>query len=1016
MVVGLGVLVVGAAAATAAGLAGAGRWWALSAVGAGGAAGAFVPSLVSAVLDRQRGRIEARAALEAASGRVEVSAESSPATLLRPDRGVVAFRGRERELAELRAWCAGDGRPVRLLVGPGGVGKTRLARRLAEELTGQGWDCRFVRQGREAEVVDLAMDSAHRPLLLVVDYAETAVGLSRMLEAVTRAPGSVRLRVLLVARGTGEWWERLEASTFQLREAFAPPLALEPGLGDDTALDEVVRDALRDFGRALDLAPPPQVEIVLKQDSPPVLVVHAAALVALLSARDTAHEHARVVVEMGVLDEMLRHEAVYWQRSAEPAGLAELDATTRRRAVALACVADASDEASAASLLTAVPDLRGPAEAVRRKTARWLRQLYAPGFAESWFGSLQPDLLAERHVADQFAACPELADACVAGMTHEQARRPLGVLARAMDHHKDAATVAERLVTQHPALVAPAIEVALGTGERFADLLTRILPGLLMSAEDAEHADAALPASTVLLAEAAVLLARRTFESLSPDADPRMQVRRRQHLALRLAQAGRSSEALPYNQQAVTICREQMARDPERFTPLLAETVNDLSVRLSEVGRTVDALPHGQEAVTLLRATARHDQELLPSLAAALMNLGVWLWQTGRAQEAVPNTGEAVLIYEDLVHTTGGRFVPEWAAALDNLGVQLHAVGQLDEAVRRSTLAVSLRLQLAEAVPDQYEPDAARTVTNYGMILRDAGRTQQARDALRRAVAMLRGLESRYPGRFRQPLLRALRGLLEIGGLDRDEERAAAREVLVLSADLLPPEHRPVTDLMLRQDDLDEQARRHEQAGGLRAAVACLTEALDVTHQLARLEPRVHDASLARRLNFLAIKLAALKELPEALRHSHEAVRTQRKVMARDPATAREPLAGYLRNLGRWQVAADRMDEAVLALEEAANLHEHLESSDARDEDLATALGDLMIALASTHRFSQAVVHGKRALQIWERRTLTHPQDARDHILICLANLAACHEALGDHAQARRYAQRAGTLGALESE
>lgn len=579
MVVGLGVVVVGAATASAAGLAGAGRWWALSAAGAGGVAAAFVPLLVSAVLDRQRGRAEARAALEAASLRVDVLAESGPATLLRPDRGVVAFRGRERELAELRAWCAGDGRPVRLLIGAGGVGKTRLARRLAAELTEQGWECRFVRQGREAEIVDLAVETGQRPLLLVVDYAETAAGLPSMLEAVTRAPDGVRLRVLLVARGEGEWSERLEASARELREALAPPLTLEPGLGDGTTLDEAARDALRDFSHALDLTPPPRAEIVLHQASSPVLVVHAAALVALLNTRDTAHEAVRVVVGMGVLDELLRHEAVYWQRSAEPAGLAELDATTRRRVVALACVADTSDEAGAASLLTAVPDLRGSAEALRRKTARWLRQLYDPGSPESWFGSLQPDLLAERHVADQFAACPELADECVSRMTDEQARRPLGVLARAMDHHKDAAAVTERLFMQHPALVAPAIEVALSTGERLADLLTRVLPGLPMSAEDAERANAALPGSTVLLAEAAVLLARQILEALPPGADPSMQVWRRQHLALRLAQAGRSAEALPYNERAVAICREQVARDPEHFTPVLAAAENDLSVR-----------------------------------------------------------------------------------------------------------------------------------------------------------------------------------------------------------------------------------------------------------------------------------------------------------------------------------------------------------------------------------------------------------------------------------------------------
>lgn len=491
LIVGLGVLAVGGATAVAAALAGASKWWALPAAGAGGVAGAFAPSLVSAVLERQQRRAEISAELGRASDPLRrLSGESSPATLLRPDRGVVAFRGRERELAELRAWCAGDARPVRLLVGAGGIGKTRLVRRLAAELAGQGWECRFVRQGREAQIVDLALEATSAPVLLVVDYAESATGLARMLEAVIRAPGGARLRVLLVARGIGEWWERIESSAFQLRAALAPPLALEPDLGDGAAPQDVVRDALRDFGAALDIAPPPRFEIVLNQVSPPVLVLHAAALVALLGARGTAGEAVRVVVEMGVLNELLRHEAVYWHRSAPTAGLAELDATTRRRLVALACVTHAPDEAGTASLLTAVPDLRDSPEAVRRKTARWLRQLYDPGAPPSWFGSLQPDLLAERHVVDQFTACPELADACVADMTDEQARRPLAVLARAMEHHKDAAAVAERLVTRHPALVAAAIEVALGIGEHLAGLLTRVLPALAMSAAMALACDA----------------------------------------------------------------------------------------------------------------------------------------------------------------------------------------------------------------------------------------------------------------------------------------------------------------------------------------------------------------------------------------------------------------------------------------------------------------------------------------------------------------------------------------------
>ena len=51
---------------------------------------------------------------------------TSPASLLRADAGVVAFRGRAELLERLRTWCAESaGLSGQLAVGPGGQGKTR---------------------------------------------------------------------------------------------------------------------------------------------------------------------------------------------------------------------------------------------------------------------------------------------------------------------------------------------------------------------------------------------------------------------------------------------------------------------------------------------------------------------------------------------------------------------------------------------------------------------------------------------------------------------------------------------------------------------------------------------------------------------------------------------------------------------------------------------------------------------------------------------------------------------------
>jgi hypothetical protein len=63
--------------------------------------------------------------------------QHSPASLLRADRAVVPFYGREQLRHDLLGWCRNDPAEVsvRLLTGPAGHGKTRLAHHLIHQLT-----------------------------------------------------------------------------------------------------------------------------------------------------------------------------------------------------------------------------------------------------------------------------------------------------------------------------------------------------------------------------------------------------------------------------------------------------------------------------------------------------------------------------------------------------------------------------------------------------------------------------------------------------------------------------------------------------------------------------------------------------------------------------------------------------------------------------------------------------------------------------------------------------------------
>jgi tetratricopeptide (TPR) repeat protein len=442
LLLAIGLAATGAAVAY---LLGGGRWAVVGAM-IGAVSGAFAPSAYDGMVNRAA-RHEAWRAV------AEKPPPQSWARLLDPRREVVRFLGRETELTALIDWCEDDqaGR-LRLITGPGGVGKTRLSVELADRMRQLGWSSERVADGSEADVISRLRAVKRGRMLLIVDYAETRAGLAHLLTELASNKGE-GVRVLLLARSAGDWWDRLgvaEPAVWDLVQAARPKLIeLSPAVDADLSDAEVVALAVTAFARDLKL--PERTVQISGTGRRRVLDLHAAALIAVLGEQ----EGQTVIVDSSqVLSELLRHEQHYWYDSARKFGLdaGQDGATPRslRQVIVAACLLGAVNQPEACLLPGRIPGL-----SPSMKFADWLRVLYPPDpDGDEWIGSVQPDRLAELHVVRELADAPELANACLSGLEARQAVRAVTLLARASSDHSYAGELLRQILPNVANLIA----------------------------------------------------------------------------------------------------------------------------------------------------------------------------------------------------------------------------------------------------------------------------------------------------------------------------------------------------------------------------------------------------------------------------------------------------------------------------------------------------------------------------------------------------------------------------------
>ena len=921
-----------------------------------------------------------------------------PSTLLRPEHGLVPFLGRQAVLHQVTDWCKDQitDKPVLLVTGSGGSGKTRLGLEACVQMLVGGWDAGLADDTRRDGA---ATDRLERPTLLVVDDADLRTGLiSALLDYLRWDDAGPAVGLLLLARAAGDWWDRLVrqqelAAAYAILDLDRHPVPL-------TDRADHLRRASAAFaaysGPGARPTDPPTAELADPAYAEPLLI-HIAALLRTVDMPatpappgpgDDTMAQPGAPVRTRLLRALCERERTRWHELGR-----EFDLSFNRyppladQVVALATLTAAADQPGATSLLAALPN---QAEVTRIGTEAlvvWAHRLFAgPGY----WNPLRPDLLAEQHLADtaQLSALAATAARLAAGQGSEAGllTQLLAELTRAAPNQPAVrAALSEVLAAVLPRIVHLAVTAGHAGLADLASLALQLAPQPDLAASLADQ----MPKHSVQLAALAATLTSQQVTHYradaidgEPDATDRLAASLN-NLSLRLGVLGQREEALAASEEATDTYRELAAARPDAFRPDLAGGLNNLSNRLGDLGRREDALAAIQEAVSIRRELAAALPDAFgPDLAGSLNNLSLRLGDLGRREDALAAIQEAVSIRRELATARPDAFGPDLALSLSNLSLRLGDLGRREDALAAIQEATDTYRELAAARPDAFRPDLAMSLNNLSLWLGDLGRREDALAAIQEATDTYRELAAARPDAFRPDLAMSLNNLSNrLGDLGRREDALAAIEEATDTygelATVRPDAFRP--DLA---SSLNNLSGRLGDLGRREDALAAIEEAVTIRRELARALPDAFRPDLAGSLNNLSGRLGDLDRREDALAASEEAVTICRELARALPDAFRPDLAGSLNNLSEDLGDLGRREDALAAIQEATDTYRELAAArpDAFRPDLAMSLSNLAVRLGDLGRREDALAAIQEATDTYRELAARWP-DAYHHEL-----------------------------------
>lgn len=631
--------------------------------------------------------------------------------LLRAEEALLPFDpARQPDVDSLNNWLDDSQWPlaVRLITGAGGQGKTRLALELCQQRQSSGWYTGFLDSNLEANKMTgtwQALRNLNQPLLIVVDYAETRQpAFLALIKAAQQNPVSQPVRMLLLARDGGEWWDNLpskdpECEALLSGYATTGPYPL-PALYEAQHDRQVAyRKALHAFAKALEASAPDIVPDLAGEHFERPLYVQMAALLALYGERPTTAQ--------GLTKALLNHERRYWQRLLSHFNWPEPE----RRAEQLLALSTLAG--GFATPRTAEPCWKKAKVGVLKTSEfnslfRALETLY-PG--AQGLEAMRPDLLGEALVAQALLrhGADTILDAVLSSIASQPIRRnALTVLARLSTHRLDLQETLVDGLSRHFALCyKDIVEVSIETLGQLPELAELAFSRLSPSSKSqvaGQLADLLIEESVrlanlnCLVGEYLVEKSHEKFKKKPGNLDRTDDYARALvGYALALSRNGRWEQACDIALKGLELSRQLADKNPDRFEPDYARSLSNYANRLSDVGRHEEALDHARQALEIHKRLAdKNPDRFEPNYARSLNNYAKSLSDVGRDEEALDHDCEALSIRKRLVQRNPDHFEPDYATSLSNYASDLSEVGRDDEALDHARQALEIRKQLAQ--------------------------------------------------------------------------------------------------------------------------------------------------------------------------------------------------------------------------------------------------------------------------------------------------------------------------------